>query len=49
MRRRYPHLADDDRRERHACYSSVQALLGKSEPRENRFKRLSRHRSRRPE
>lgn len=39
MTRRYLHLTDDDRKERHARYSPVQALLGKNEPREARFKR----------
>src|SRR5262245_60384300 len=39
MTRRYLHLTDDDRRERHARYSPVEALLARPEPRERRFRR----------
>lgn len=38
MTLRYLHLTDDDRRARHARYSPVQALMGKAEPRESRFR-----------
>jgi integrase len=38
MTRRYLHLTDD-RRERHAHYSPVEALLARPEPRERRFRR----------
>ena len=40
MTRRYLHLTDDDRRERHARYSPVEALLGPPAPaaREGRFR-----------
>jgi integrase len=39
MTRRYLHLTDDDRRERHAKYSPVEMLLTAHEPRERRFQR----------
>jgi integrase len=39
MTRRYLHLTDDDRKERHARYSPVQALITGSEPRQSRFSR----------
>ena len=38
MTRRYLHLTDDDRRERHARFSPVEALLRDAEPTERRFR-----------